>query len=66
MKLEIINNQRVFTPSLGMWLYNEKHKVISDKIYLGKEAKEEDWIEITSKEKEELEALWNEEAGEVE
>jgi hypothetical protein len=48
-----------------MWLYNEKHRVISDKIYLGKEANEEDWVEISTKEKEELEELWFKEAEEV-
>ena len=65
MKIETRGILRILIPSLGMWLYNEKHRVISDKIYLGKEAKEEDWVEISTKEKEELEELWFKEVEEV-
>jgi hypothetical protein len=61
MKIETRGILRALTPSLGMWLYNENHKVISDKVYLGKEADEAEWVEITSEEKARLEALWNDE-----
>ena len=53
-------NQRVLTPSDGMWLYNEKEKIISDLVFLGVEANESDWVEITSEEKSKLEDFWNE------
>lgn len=59
MKIETINNQRILTPDNEMWLLNEKCQVISDKVYLGIEADESDWIEITLEEKARLEALWN-------
>lgn len=49
-------------PKNGMWLYNEKQKVISDKIYLGIEADTSDWVEITQEQKEFLESQWESEA----
>ena len=58
MKLEVVNNQRVVTPSENKWLYNENAKVISDKVYLGVNADESEWVEITTKEKEALEKEW--------
>ncbi len=63
MKLETINNIRVITPEAGMWLYNEKHRVISEdnKVYLGVNADENDWCDITEEEKANFEALWNSE-----
>lgn len=66
MKIETIDNQRILTPDSGMWLYNEQVQVISDKVYLGIEADESDWVEITSEEKERLEALWKEEEATTE
>jgi hypothetical protein len=61
MKLEIINNIRVITPDADMWLCNETDKVISDKVYLGVGADENDWHDITETEKAEFETLWSEE-----
>lgn len=62
MKLETINNIRVITPDADMWLCNEEQRVISDKVYLGVNADENDWKDITAEEKTRLEALWNAEA----
>ena len=59
MKIEIINNIRVITPNENMWLCNEEQKVISDKVYLGVNANENDWHDITEEEKARLEELWN-------
>lgn len=61
MKLETINNQRIITPTNGMWLLNSKDRVISDKIYLGKNADESAWVEISESEKQRLEAEWESE-----
>ena len=58
MKIEEFNGQRVLTPDENMWLYNESQRVISDKVYLGVEADESDWIEITDAEKEVIEKEW--------
>ena len=58
MKLETINNQRIITPTDGMWLLNSKDRVISDKVYLGKNADESAWVEISESEKQQLEAEW--------
>ncbi len=52
------NILRPVVPRDGMWLYNESQRVISDKVYLGVEADASDWVEITDKRKQELEALW--------
>ena len=60
MIIETINGQRVLTPDENMWLYNESQRVISDKVYLGVEADESDWTEITDERKQELEAMWYE------
>ena len=60
MTVEMINNQRVLTPDENMWLCNESQKVISDKVYLGVEADESEWTEITDERKQEFEALWYE------
>lgn len=65
MTLETINGIRVLTPSDGMWLCNLKDKVISDKIYLGKNADETAWTEIDGTEKARLEALWETETDEA-
>lgn len=61
MTLENTTNYRILTPSEGMWLYNDKDKVISDKVYLGVNADETLWIEIDDSEKAQLESKWNEE-----
>ena len=61
MKLETINNQRIITPTDGMWLLNSKDRVISDKVYLGKNADESAWVEISESEKHRLEAEWESE-----
>lgn len=50
--------QRILIPDEGKWLYNEGEKVISDRVYLGKEADETAWVEITAEEKEQLEEEW--------
>lgn len=59
MKLETINNIRVITPKADMWLCNEEQRVISDKVYLGVNADETMWKDITEEEKANFEALWN-------
>ena len=61
MKLETIKNIRILTPSEEMWLCNMTSKVISDKVYLGKNASETEWIEIDDSEKARLETLWESE-----
>lgn len=53
--------QRILIPEENKWLYNESAKVISDKVYLGKEADASEWVEITQEEKEALEKEWEEE-----
>jgi hypothetical protein len=60
MITETIDNQRILTPDENMWLCNESQRVISDKVYLGVEADESDWVEITDERKQELEAMWYE------
>lgn len=50
--------QRILTPAENMYLCNEKEKIISDKVYLGKEANQNDWREIDNAEKERLEKEW--------
>lgn len=64
MEQETINDIRVLTPSDGMWLFNSKDKVISDKVYLGKNADEIAWTEIDETEKARLETLWETETDE--
>ena len=59
MNIENINNQRILTPKDSMWLYNKNAQVISQKVYLGINAPESDWTEITEAEKLQLEAQWN-------
>lgn len=61
MKIETINGIRVITPTVEMWLCNETDRVISDKVWLGVNADETMWQEITEEEKVRLETLWNEE-----
>ena len=55
---------KVLYPSENYFLYNAEAKIISDKVFLGKEANESDWQEITADEKEALEKEWRKEAEE--
>lgn len=64
MKLETKNNIRILTPSENMWLCNMTDRVISDKVYLGKNASETEWTEIDDSEKARLETLWESETVE--
>ena len=48
--------QRILIPEENKWLYNESAKVISDKVYLGKDADASEWVEITTEEKEAIES----------
>ena len=54
MRIEVYK-QRVLIPDEGKYLYNETAQVISDKVYLGINASENEWVEITEEEKQEIE-----------
>ena len=57
--MEIKNKSyKMVTPSEGMWLYNEREKTISDKVYMPEGADASVWQEITDAKKQELEAQW--------
>lgn len=56
-----MNEQRILIPNEGNYLCNENAKVISDKVYLGINADESEWIEITEEQKQEYEKQWEEE-----
>ena len=56
---------KVLYPSENHFLYNAEAKTISDKVFLGKDANESDWQEITLSEKEILEEEWEKEAKEM-
>ena len=57
--MEIKNKTyKMVTPSEGMWLYNEREKTISDKVYMPYGADVSEWQEITDAKKQELEAQW--------
>lgn len=43
--------QRVLIPDSGKYLYNAKDKIVSDRVYLGKNAEQSDWKEITQEQK---------------
>ena len=62
MKIEVYE-QRVLIPEENKYLYNETAQVISDKVYLGINANENEWIEITEEQKQEIEKKLNEELG---
>lgn len=47
--------QRILIPEEGKWLYNANADVVSDKVYLGKEADASEWVEITEDEKRKIE-----------
>lgn len=55
--------QRVLIPEAGHWLYNKEAQVITDKVYLGKNANAGEWIEIAEEEKQTLEKEWEEKFG---
>lgn len=50
--------QRILTADEGKYLYNEKEKTFGNVVYLGREADESEWVEITEQEKKRLEAEW--------
>lgn len=54
MKIEVYE-QRVLIPEENKYLYNETAQVISDKVYLGINANENEWKEISEEEKQEIE-----------
>lgn len=54
MKIEVYE-QKVLIPDEDKYLYNETAQVISDKVYLGINADENEWIEITEEQKQEIE-----------
>ena len=57
--MEIKNKSyKMVTPSEGKWLYNEREKTISDKVYMPDGADVSVWREITNAKKQELEAQW--------
>lgn len=64
MKIETYE-QRILIPDEGHWLYNAEAQVISDKVYLGKNADALAWVEITDAEKEVIEKEW-ENDGDIE
>ena len=47
--------QVILIPDEGKYLYNETAQVISDKVFLGINADEKEWIEITEEQKQEIE-----------
>lgn len=53
--------QRILIPDTNKWLCNANAKVISDKVYLGKDADAGEWVEITESEKLTLEVEWEKE-----
>lgn len=55
---------KVLYPSENHFLYNAEAKTISDKVFLGIDANESDWQEITLSEKERLEEEWKKEVEE--
>ena len=60
--MEIKNKTyKVVTPKEGMWLYNERENIISDKVYMPDGADVSVWKEITEAKKKELEAQWQSE-----
>lgn len=60
MKIEVYE-QRVLIPEQGKYLYNETVQVISDKVYLGINADEKEWTEISEDKKLEIENKLKEE-----
>ena len=55
--MEIKNKScKVVTPKEGMWLYNERENIISDKLYMPDSADVSCWMEISEGEKKEIDA----------
>lgn len=54
MKMETYE-QRILIPDMGKWLYHEKDDVVSDKVFLGKNADESQWAEISEERKQAIE-----------
>ena len=54
--------RRILIPEEGKWLYNATANVVSDKVYLGKDADASEWVEITEEEKQRIEAEQQEES----
>ncbi len=65
MTIQTINGQRVLTPDENMYLYNAKENVASEKVFLGINADESEWSEITTEEYETLLFDADEEATET-
>lgn len=65
MKIETYE-QRVLIPDKNKYLYNEEAQVITDKVYLGINADEKVWIEITEEQKLDIEEKLNEELDKIE
>lgn len=59
---ETVKEIRVLTPEKGKFLCNHEAKVVSEKVYLGKDADPSEWVEIDEAAKEELERKWELEA----
>lgn len=45
---------KILIPSENHYLFNEKEKIISEKVFIGKEANADDWQEITEEERQEI------------
>ena len=61
--MEIKNKTyKVVTPSEGKWLYNEREKTISEKVYMPDVADVSEWQEITDAKRQALEAQWKAES----
>jgi hypothetical protein len=55
MEIKPINNLRVAIPDEGFWLYNESCGSITDMAYLGINDDGSGWVDITEKQKNEIE-----------
>lgn len=62
MILEFLDDFRKLTPSQDKWLYNKNSSTVSKQVYLGVEADEKEWTEISQEEKEAMEVA---QSGEV-
>ena len=56
-----VYNQRILIADNNKYLYNEKDNIISDKVYLGIDASETDWVEITEEQKQQIDVELNNE-----
>ena len=54
--------QRILIPEEGHLLCNHNAKVVSDKVYLGINAQEEEWAEITIAQADSIQKQWELEA----